>query len=100
MSDIIEFKLKFNNTYDVEYVPITDIINVPILIIDFQISQFEDREIAEVLVEDLNGNKFAFKTSSKVIIKQIRGYEREIKTGKKLKCKIIKRKRYYTLAPP
>jgi hypothetical protein len=100
MSDIIEFKPQYVRAYNVEYVQVTDILNTPVIIKDFIIDMFNDREVAEILAEDLNNNEFAFRTSSKVIIKQLKQYEREIKMGKKLKCKIVKRKRYYTLAPP
>ncbi len=100
MSDIIEFKPKYTRAYNVEYVQVTDILNMPIIIKDFVITMFNDREIAEVLVEDLNNNEFAFKTSSKVVLRQLKEYEKELKSGKRLKCKIVKRKRYYTLAPP
>jgi hypothetical protein len=100
VSDIVEFKPKVTRAYDTEYVPITDILNTMILIKDFTITSFDNREVVDILAETLDGNEFATRTSSKIVLRQLKEYEKELKSGKKLKCKIVKRKRYYTLAPP
>ncbi len=100
MSEIIDFKPRYNRAFNVEYVPVVDILNVPILIKDFVVTQFNDREIVEILVQLSDGSEVATRTSSRVIIKQLREYEKALKEGKKLRCKIVRRKRYYTLAPP
>ena len=100
MSDIIEFRSEFSKPFDTQYKSIDEILNKPILIKDIAIIEFQGRQIIHILAEDLEGNEFAFRTSSKVIIKQLTQFEKHLKEGKKLKCKITKRKRYYTLAPP
>jgi hypothetical protein len=98
--DVIEYKPTFSRPFNAEYVRIDELLNIPVLIKDFTVEKFNDREIAHILIETLDGREIATRTSSKVLIKQLRPFENAFKAGKKLKAKIIKRKRYYTLAPP
>jgi len=99
-SDVIEFKPTFTRPYDVQYVRIDELLNIPVFIKDFVIERFNDREVMHVLLETIDGKEVATRTSSKVLIKQLKPFEASFKAGKKLKAKIVRRKRYYTLAPP
>jgi hypothetical protein len=98
--NVIEYKPQISRPYAVQYVRIDEILNISILIKDFVVERFNDREIMHVLFETIDGKEMATRTSSKVLIKQLRPFESALKAGKKLKVKIVKRKRYYTLAPP
>ncbi|MEM3414880.1 MAG: hypothetical protein QXP36_03790 [Conexivisphaerales archaeon] len=98
--DVIEYQPSFNRPYDVEYKRIDEVLNLPILIKDIVVEKYNDREIIHVLYETLDGKEFATRTSSSVLLKQLKQFEQLLKSGKKLKAKIVRRKRYYTLAPP
>jgi hypothetical protein len=98
--DVIEFRPQISRPYTTQYVRIDEILNIPILIKDFVVEKFNDREIMHVLFETVDGKEMATRTSSKVLIKQLKPFEQAFKAGKKLKAKIIRRKRYYTLSPP
>jgi hypothetical protein len=98
--DIIEYSPTYQRPFDTEYRRIDEILNIPLLIKDMTFEKYEDRQIAHILAETLDGKEFATRTSSSVLIKQLKQFEQIFKSGKKLKAKIIRRKRYYTLAPP
>ena len=97
---VIEYRPQISRPYNVQYIKIDEILNITILIKDFTIERFNDREIMHILFETLDGKEMATRTSSKVLIKQLQPFENAFKAGKKLKAKIVRRKRYYTLAPP
>jgi hypothetical protein len=99
-TDIIEYSATYSRPYDVEYRRLEEIINMPVLIKDITIETFDNREVMHILMEDLQGHEFATRTSSSVLLKQLKQFEQLLKAGKKLKAKIVRRKRYYTLAPP
>jgi hypothetical protein len=99
-TDIIEYQPTYNRPYDVEYRRVDEILNLPLIIKDITVEHYNDREVINILVETLDGKEFATRTSSSVLIKQLKQFESLLKSGKKLKAKIVKRKRYYTLAPP
>jgi len=99
-SDVIEYKPTFTRPFDAQYVRIDEILNLTVFIKDFTIEKFGDREVMHILLETLDGKEMATRTSSKVLIKQLKPFESAFKAGKKLKAKIVRRKRYYTLAPP
>jgi len=98
--DVIEYQPTYTRPYDVEYKRIDEILNIPVLIKDVAVEKYNDREIIHILMEDLQGHQFATRTSSSVLIKQLKQFETLLKSGKKLKAKIVRRKRYYSLAPP
>jgi len=98
--DVIEYSATYSRPYDVEYKRIDEILNIPVLIKDVTVEKYNDREIIHVLCETLDGKEFATRTSSSVLLKQLKQFEQLLKSGKKLKAKIVRRKRYYTLAPP
>jgi hypothetical protein len=97
---VIEYRPQISRPYAVQYVRIDEILNLPIYIKNFVIEKFNDREIAHILIETLDGREIATRTSSRVLIKQLQPFKNAFEAGKKLKAKIVKRKRYYTLAPP
>jgi hypothetical protein len=99
-SDIIEYSVAFQKPFESEYRRVDEVLNIPILIKDIVFERYNDREMVHILCETLDGKEFATRTSSAVLIKQLRQFEQLLKSGKKLKAKIVKRKRYYTLAPP
>jgi hypothetical protein len=99
-SDIIEYSVSYQRPYDTEYKRIDEILNIPLLIKDITAERYNDREVIHILAETLDGKEFATRTSSSVLIRQLKQFEQLLKSGKKLKAKIVKRKRYYTLAPP
>jgi hypothetical protein len=98
--NVIEYKPVYTRPFNVQYVRIDEILNIPVFIKDFTIEKFNDREVIHILLETLDSKEIATRTSSRVLIKQLMPFESAFKAGKKLKAKIIKRKRYYTLAPP
>jgi len=98
--DVVEYQPTYTRPYDVEYKRIDEVLNIPVLIKDVTVEKYNDREIIHVLCETLDGKEFATRTSSSVLLKQLKQFETLLKSGKKLKAKIVRRKRYYTLAPP
>ena len=99
-SDVIEYKPTFTRPFDAQYVRIDEILNLTILVKDIAVERFNDREVLHIFFETPDGKEMATRTSSKVLIKQLKPFETNFKAGKKLKAKIVRRKRYYTLAPP
>jgi hypothetical protein len=97
---VIEFKPQISRPYNVQYVRIDEILNIPVLIKNFVVEKFNDREVMHILIETPEGREVATRTSSRVLIKQLMPFKSALESGKRLKAKIIKRKRYYTLAPP
>ena len=97
---VIEYKPTFVRPYSVQYVRIDEMLNLTVYIKDFTIEKFGDREVMHILLETLDGKEMATRTSSRVLIKQLQPFKSAFEAGKKLKAKIVRRKRYYTLAPP
>jgi hypothetical protein len=98
--NVIEYRPTYSRPFNAEYVRVDEVLNIPVLIKDFVIEKFNDREVVHILIETLDGKEMATRTSSRVLIKQLKPFESALKAGKKLKARIVKRKRYYTLAPP
>ena len=98
--NVIEYKPQVSRPFDVQYVRIDEILNLTVFIKDIVTERFNDREVLHILIELSDGREVATRTSSRVLIKQLKPFEASFKAGKKLKAKIIRRKRYYTLAPP